>query len=272
VWALPDARGNTFIAEYDSSGLVRRLAVDGKTVAEYSFDAASGRLRITRAGIVETVGLDTDGRVRDYSVEWADRRGASPAERLTMEYDETGRLLRTRGPGARVEERRYGTVASPDDPKELPLGEIRTLNTSVDPPAVEVRLSTPFGDERSLLTGDGRLLRVDDPSGVRGDFEYRGDGLSNATIRRGEFSTGLTVNDNRIRLFTRASGRSGPEEAAAVEMGREIDEAVWTLDSKGRLQEISLADGRRWVVGYEDLPKREDGSRRGGIRVTVTAK
>jgi YD repeat-containing protein len=270
VWTIPDARGNSFTVEYSPSGLIRRLTADGRTLAEYSLEASTGRLRITRDEVVETLGLDPDGRVHEYSLEWAGNAKPSSEARLAVEYDGAGRPQRVSGPGPRVTEFRYGAMASAGDAERLPLGEVRTLDTSADSAAVEIRVSSPFGEERRLETQTGSPLRVESSSGVRTDFEYSAGSLSRASVRRGSRSGELAFTDRQIRLLARPIGTDGT--LARTSNSDETADVVWNLDNKRRPREVVLADGRRWAISYEQLPHGHPNPQQSGLRVTVVAR
>jgi hypothetical protein len=151
---------------------------------------------------------------------------------------------------------------------------VRTLDTSLDPPATVVRVSTPFGDESRLLAQDGRPLRVERASGARVDFEYRQGSLAAIKTRCGDAMWALSVDGRGGRVSKRVSAEDAGKPGQAIDAGAggEAEEAAWALDATGRLQEIRLPDGRRWLFAYEPLVTGEKNGRAAGVRVTVTAK
>ena len=241
----------TFASSTDTAGFLRRVGVNGTTLAEYTMNPAARQARITRDGVTESFTFTPTGQVAEYTV--LPGGVTSPAVLVTMTYDAAGRLASVSSPGEFDETVTYGTLPETMESKTTLLGEFGSLNGPVE--LAQVVRHDATGVSSGVFDTAGRPLLVTDASGTRQQAWYRAGALQASCVTRGTVAAWTVVDENRVRIFEAAAasadGMVDPTSGSRADLAR-WNETVYTFDASRRVQEYPLA---RWA-GVEYKYKR----------------
>jgi YD repeat-containing protein len=235
-WSIENPRGHNLQYDYDATGLLKEVQVDGKKAAAFDINEPKRELTVHLKDCRERLVYDDRNNLKEIEFKPTNRDVA--ASRLSFDYNQAGNLTRIAGTGIAPLQIAYG----PDGVKPT-------------------RISTPEGNTEYGYYPDGRLKVITDPGGAITRFAYAGQALTNLQLNyKGVLAEYRFTKDGLARSrdllggvteFGYAQGR-----VVSVKQGQ-YREAKYTYDDRGRLKEIILPDGSRTEYRYGEDPPRK---------------
>ncbi len=245
-WNSTNPRGHTFGYQYDPTGLLSRVDIEGKAWASYQYDLAERQMQVLYPSGSAKMVYDEHGLLTEYVVTH------SPSQSLSFGYDERGNLTRIAGDGVpsvniSYTEDGYRPAVISTPRSELfytydPAGKISQINSSTGMTA-----GYQYGDNQQLYK-----LQIQN-QGAKAEYTFSDQGL----IRARDLLGGVTdYAYTEANLSTVRQGQNG--------------EASYVYDEKKRLKEIHLPNAS-WVeyVYFEEKSDKKEAKQEALQTVTV---
>jgi len=228
LWTSKSPRGNSFKYEYDASGFLTEIEVDGQRWATYEIDQNQSKATVRYHGYTEKINYDGAGNVTEYEriPESGSTTAAQETEKIILEYDKRGNLIKIRGTG-------------------VPAVSVSYENDGVRP----AMMTTPQAEARFSYEADGRVKEITHSSGISTVYKYDGDRLKQLQIANQDKQAEYWFSENgmvKSKDFLGGVSEYAYTNGRLTLVTQAQDTAKYVYDDQHRLREMHFPDGG-WI-------------------------